>query len=332
MAQLYFEGFELGIPADMSATGTTGAGIGTSSTTAYGYGLCATNGSWTLTKTFPATSDVYIGFRYSASATNAATQVIRLYGDTGLQEHLRLWWSSPTTLSLGRFSTQIATAAVNEPLAGSWAFIEIRATIADTGGRCVVRVDGQTVIDFTGDTKNGGTASTLDSLQFGGAGSGTIRYYDDLYINDATGAAPHNTFYGPCRVYALAPTGAGTDTAFTPSAGANWTCVDEQPASAADFVTASTVGARDTYAMADLPGTVSQVFGVRPTAIAKSNDGAAVNLKTAMRSAGTVYGGTTTPLGAGDSTVATIRSVDPATGAAWTVAAVNAAEAGFEVA
>jgi len=330
VAQLYFEGFDLGVPPDWSWVG----GVVTSNgATAYGYGSAMSVTGVTVAKSIPATADVYVGFRYSASASNTGAQgVFRLHGDGNTTEHIRLWWSSPTTLTLGRGANVVASAPVNEPLAGAWAYVEIRATVADTGGRCIVRVDGQTVVDFTGDTKNGGTASTIDGIQFVGAGSGAVRYLDDLYVNDATGAAPHNGFYGPCRVYSLAPTGPGTDTQFTASAGANWTCVDEQPASASDYVTSATIGARDTYAIADLPASVSQVFGVRPTAIAKSSDGAAVNLKTAVRSGGTVYGGVVTPLGASDSTVATVRSIDPATGAAWTVAGANAAEAGFEVA
>lgn len=331
MAQLYFEGFELGAPADWSWG--TGGTVTTTASTAYGYGQALSFTGVTISKSIAATADIYLGFRYSTTASNTGSQgVFRLHGDGGTTEHIRLWWSSSTTLAVGRGTTVVATASVNEPLLGAWVFVEVRATIADTGGRCVVRIDGQTVIDFTGDTKNGGTATTVDSLQFVGAGSGTTRYIDDLYVNDATGTAPNNTFYGPCRVYALAPTGPGTDTQFTASSGANWTCVDEQPASATDYVSAATIGTRDTYALADLPGSVSAVYGVRPTAIAKSSDGAAVNLKTAVRSAGTVYGGTITPLGATDAAISTVRSVDPATAAAWTVAGVNAAEAGFEVA
>lgn len=328
MALLHFEGFELGFPADW---GTALGTVTTSSSTALGYGLCLSNNNSTLTKTFPASSQVFIGFRYTASSSNSPTQVLRLYGDAGATEHLRLWWSSTTTLSLGRSATVIATASVPEPLAGSWSYIEVWATIADSGGRCVVKIDGATVIDFTGDTKNAGTASTLDSMQFGGAGSGVLRYYDDVYICDATGTAPHNTFLGPCRVYALSPTGAGTDTQMTPSAGANWQCVDEQPASAADYVTGST-GQRDTYATADLPSSAGTIFAVQASVVAAKTDAGALTLKTAMRSGGTVYTGTAGALSVSDTIIRTIRTTDPATSATWTKSGIDALEAGAEVA
>jgi hypothetical protein len=51
----------------------------------------------------------------------------------------------------------------------------------------------------------------------------------------------------------LRPTGTGTYTELTPSAGTNWSCVDEAVVNDADYVSNGTLNstARDTYQMAD---------------------------------------------------------------------------------
>ncbi|WP_330473837.1 hypothetical protein [Terrabacter sp. C0L_2] len=329
MALLHFDGFDLGdYPTIYSLSSATFAA--TSTSTRFGSGSAfALRSGGVATLTFPASSTTYVGFAYSAPVSaNAA--VLSAYGDNNVTEHLRLWWSSSTTLAVGRAATVLATAAVNEPV-DSWVYLEVMVTVADTGGRVVVKVDGATVIDFTGDTKNAGTATTIDTIRMT-TGTGSLpRLFDDLYVCDGTGAAPHNTFLGPVRVYTLSPTGAGTDTAMTPSAGANWQCVDEQPYSATDYVTGST-GQRDTYALADLPASPGTIFAVQPTTVAAKTDAGALSLKTAIRSGGTVYTGTAAALGSTDTSVRTIRTTNPATSAAWTKANVDALEAGAEVA
>lgn len=331
MTLLHFDGFDLG---DWAARySTSGSSFSVNTSTRLGSGRCVqTSGSSTLTVPIAAASDVYVGFAFSrASGTASTSSFLALFGDAGATMHMNLAWSNPSTLTARRGSTVVASASVPEP-AGAWVYIEMWATVADAGGRCVVKIDGATVIDFTGDTKNGGTATTIDRVTIGNQPGGTAfnAFYDDFYICDSSGSAPHNTFLGPVRVFTLAPSGAGTDTAMTPSAGSNFQCVDEQPYSATDYVTGST-GQRDTYTMGDLPASPGTIFAAQTVAIAKKTDAGALSLKTAVRSGGTLYTGTATALGTADGTVRTVRTTDPATGAAWTTAGVNAAEAGAEV-
>jgi hypothetical protein len=196
------------------------------------------------------------------------------------------------------------------------------ATVADAGGRCVVKVDGATVIDYTGDTKNGGTNSTIDTVELYRNQAGT-NYYDDLYMND-TG------LLGPCRIYTLAPTGAGSSTAMTPSTGANWSCVDEQPYSATDYVTGSS-GQRDLYALGDLPGSPGTIHAVQVASVAKKSDAGALNLRNNIRSGGTTYQGASSALATTDGSIVDAWTTDPATSSAWTASGVNALEAGAEV-
>jgi hypothetical protein len=206
------------------------------------------------------------------------------------------------------------------------------ATIAEAGGRCTVRVNGVTVIDFTGDTKNGGTSTQFDTIVFGDTGSNvgprSATYYDDLYVCDSTGPAPNNTFLGETRIQTVVPSGAGSSTQMSPSSGANYTTVDELPYSAADYVQA-TPGLLDTYATSDLPAGTGPIYGVQTCAIVKKTDAGLISAKTALKSGATTYYGATVPVAANDKTITDVRGVDPGTSATWTSAGVNAIEIGI---
>jgi hypothetical protein len=91
------------------------------------------------------------------------------------------------------------------------------------------------------------------------------------------------------------------------------------------------VGQRDTYALADIPATVSSVLGVQTNVISKKTDTGPMNVKPALVSGGSVYYGATTPLTSNDTTLVDVRNVNPATGLQWSVTDVNNLEAGMEV-
>jgi hypothetical protein len=134
------------------------------------------------------------------------------------------------------------------------------------------------------------------------------------------------------RVYSLSPTGAGSSTQWTPDTGSNYARVNEVPYSAANYVQSATTGQRDTYVMADLPGSVGIIMAVQNNMIAKRTDASAISVKPAIKSGASVYYGASAALTPNDTTVSDIRTTDPNTSAAWTAGGVNALEGGFEVA
>lgn len=227
----------------------------------------------------------------------------------------------------------IASSANSVYTFNTWCYLEIKCTIADSGGRLTVRMNGSQIIDFTGDTRNGGTAAQVDymNVRFGNA-VGPLNFIDDWYWLDSTGSAPYNDFLGDVKIETLIPTSAGASTQFTPSTGANWAAVDEIPASMADYVQSSTPGQRDSYTMSDLVTAVGQVLAARPIALALKSDAGAASLRVNSRSSGgTVRQGAAQTLSPsalwylGD-----LQTTDP-DGAAWTVASLNSAEFGVEV-
>jgi len=240
---------------------------------------------------------------------------------------LRVDVAGSLSLRLGN-GTLLGTAAI--PSTG-WAYIEISATINSTTGRVIVRVNGVVAIDYTGNTKSGGTNTTLDMIGFSGGYSG--HGLDDLYVCDTTGTT-NNAFLGDVRVQMLLPTGAGSSTQLTPTGSVNnYANVSEVPDNTATYNSGSTVGNRDTYVMTDLSAATGPIYGMQNSIVAWKTDAGIGAMKTAMKVGAGVYYDTTISLGTSASAyLSPIRETNPATSAAWTLADINSAELGAEVA
>lgn len=278
-------------------------------------------------------NEVYTGFalRAAAAMTNAA--IFSVYGDNNTTQHITLSMTAAQQLYIARGApgTAIATSAIPFPL-NQWRSINMWVTIHDSTGRVVVKVDGVTHIDFTGDTKNAGTNSTIDAIRCAipnTANNGLT----DLVVCDETGSI-NNTYPGDIAVIRRLPDGNGNYSQFTGSDGNqvnNFELVDEAPPNDADYVFAATAGLRDSYSVQDLPAATISVLGVRAVArTAKSGAGSA-GMTVFVREGATDTDGPSVPLSTsfawqGD----TIRELCPSTSAAWTVSDVNGMEIGVK--
>lgn len=336
MSLLMFEPFDSGDVALRPGRNIGGSTSFGSTYTRFGYGksfvTSYVNANNYAYFTVPAASQIYVGFAVRANSSGQLnSDFFGLQGDNGTVTHLTLRFTANNVISVYRAGTLLASGTFSGSVVGAFPYVEIGASISSTVGVVTIRVNNAQVLTFTGNTKNGGTNSSIDTVYMTGSGSNDTVCYDDLYICDGAGAAPANTFLGDVRAYTEAPTGAGASTQFTPSTGTNWSCVDENPYSAADNVQDGVSGHRDTYAMADLPGGVGTVIGVQAVSIAKKTDAGVILLKNAVKSSATIAYGSSVALSTSDAALLTILQNDPATSAAWTAAAVNAVEAGFEV-
>lgn len=329
MALLFMDGFEA---ADAPLKWPLTYGGLTSTTTRFNTGRSwqVNNYTYYLSRNIPASTAVYFGAAIRVPAADS-TQLLALGADNGTFVHLNIRITGTTTLALYSGNTLLGSYNHTSAFPGNWYYYELGGTVATSGGTATVRLDGTTVISFTGNTKTGGTSSNIDMVRVQGDNSGG-KYVDDVYVCDGTGAAPHNTFLGDVKVTSLVPNAAGASTQFTPSTGANYTTVDELPYSATDYVSSGTSGQRDTYALTDLAATAGTVYGVQSNIIAKKTDAAPIALKPAVKSGASVYYGTTGNLSSNDSILIDTRMTNPATGAAWSITEVNSLEAGFEVA
>ena len=299
-----------------------------------GYGFGVLFGTGTIRRYITPSAEIYAGIAYSYPLANNSPQLFQFHGDGGATTHLCIYLLGDGTIQLWRgadnsgSSTLLATAPPGTATPGAWQYYEMHVKIADSGGIAQVRVGGvpTNVIDFTGDTKNGGTSTNIDAVTWNIVNSTQI--IDDIYVFDALGSR-NNTWHGDGRVSTIFPAGAGSATDLVPSAGANYTTVDEVAASAADYNGSATSGAKDLYAMNDI--TAAAVTAVKTTINAHKSDTGAKGIKPAMKIGSTVYYGPTMALTTSMAPQVDLYEVSPATSAAWTPTEVNGMEFGAEV-
>lgn len=291
-----------------------------------------------LIKTLDAQGTWIVGFafRFTEAAADATGGILVALLDAGTNQcDLRV--KSDGTLKITRAGTTLGTSTFALTMS-IFQYIEFKVVISDTIGTAEVLVDGSSKLALTGqDTKNTANA-TANQIAIGPGGiTGGFpgnQYYDDLYICDGTGSAPHNTFLGDIRVDALFPTSDGANSGLTPSTGSShFALVDEAaPNADTDYNESVTVGVKDTYGMGDISHTPLTIFGTQALLNVKKDDAGAKSVGEVCRSGGTDFNGTSTSLGTSYSyTVREIRVTDPNTAAAWTKANLNAAEFGMKI-
>jgi hypothetical protein len=118
--------------------------------------------------------------------------------------------------------------------------LEIYYKPLNSGGEFTVKLNGTTELTYTGDTTAG--LEDVQTVYFGQSGNyRSMTVIDDLVLDDAN-------WIGNSRVGILAPTAAGGETQWDPSAGSNYQCVDERPHSDADYISTNITNEVDTFA------------------------------------------------------------------------------------
>ena len=194
-------------------------------------------------------------------------------------------------------------------------FMQIYIKIADSGGRIIVKYDGNTDIDFTGDTK-GGALSLINRLQLFGWG-----YFNNVIIDDSI-------WIEETEICLLKPNGVGNSSSWTPTSGDNYTCVDEVPYSDVDYVSENVADAIDTYAVENSPGDLVSVKCVQAQArTRKDSDSLLNNMNLVVRSSIDYHGSdeslTTSFVGK-----AKLWEINPADSQDWEKADIDAMEIG----
>lgn len=167
----------------------------------------------------------------------------------------------------------------------TWVHVGICHKIDATTGFLSVYINGALALSLTGDTRPYGqgsgtpsfasTASYIFSAGSWTTGSGafsTFAYVDDFYIDSYVGEVDAPV---PARRFdVMLVTGAGANAEWTPSAGANYACVDENPNTGdTDYVKALAADLKDTYAFGDVTvPTDHRIVAMIPTVFIKNLD------------------------------------------------------------
>ena len=210
---------------------------------------------------------------------------------------------------------------------GQTYLIEVYFSLADSGGRSVVKVDHIPWIDYTGDTKPGAD-TTIDNVFWGAstAAANINGYYDNLIIAD--------DWVGDKRILGRVVTSAGSSAQWTPSTGANWECVDEIPSDATNYNSVNIVDYLDLFTLEDLPATgIGDIHAVQVNAMAVSEGMATPqNLKLALKASTTIALSSDHLVPTAGTILPGIWEVNPHTSNVFSIAEVNALEVGYKAA
>lgn len=366
MARLVTCGWETGDLAELGGTSATVSGAVTvaSATPAPGSGafalkaaLTSTTGGAYAVRSFvlpAAKTDLWLRVRLYANFAGAdagivgAHRVLRLLDAGGTLAAQLVFDASTGLLRAFRGGGALGTNVVGGTLLGTasvavapatWTLLEVHY-VPTTGatGTLEVWLNGAQVLNATGVQTSAGLANVASATlgverNTTSAGSaGTYVAYDDLGANDTTGTLNAGRC-GDYRIGWFPANGAGAASGWTPTAGANYTTVDDTgdlSAGTADYVAAAAAALVDDYAVADLPAGVTAVPVVVALAYATNPDGGVGQLKVGLISGATTSAGAAQSPGATYAYVRTQFETDPATSAAWTVAGVNAAKVRIE--
>lgn len=247
----------------------------------------------------------------------------------------------------GGYSAPIDTTLPGVIVAGAWFYIEAKVKIHSTSGEVHIRVNEQLVnwvgsgtTSYSGNTRRAGTNNYFTTVGLGGGDGSTVSgwgtaYFDDFYYCNDAGSI-NNSYLGDVQLQAIYPDGAGNSTQWAPNTGNNWAAVDEtSPDDDTTYIQSSTVGHLDMFTMQNISATAAQVKGLLINNRIMKDDATARQYSSMVKdvSSGgvnTAVATRTTPYGS-YTNQQDVSEVSPATSTYWTVAQVNAMEAGIKV-
>jgi len=292
-----------------------------------GQALSTTTGNQSLTLgSFNST--LAVGFAWNRSSFQAKTLIFSFNNSlSGFQQTMcsisieisgAVTWDGPSG------SGATASSVPGLIATNTWHYYEVELTRSTTTGTIKVYLDGVQIISKT--NVNTGTTD-IDYLSLQGGNGNVGVSFDDMYcVNVATRL-------GECRIDTLRPTADTATKGWTPNSGTtNFSRVSEETSDGdTTFNSATVVGTKDLFAIADLPVTPTTIFAVQPVLVARKDNTALSQLCVDVVSGSATVQGAVNSLTSTYSYHVDTLVADPNTGAAWTATAVNALQLGYEI-
>lgn len=256
-----------GTPPSIGAVGKFGTGI-----------ECGTgNNKSCCRKTgLPASDYVLTGcyFNPKVLASAKINAILGIY--VGGEFTIKLYVSADGKINVDTKSGGSA-ASVSTVDEDTWYYVEMAVKRHSSTGTIKVTVwssvsSSSDYLDLSSvNTTDANAPNGYDGLAVGdpGATDSTQIYISDVWaaFGDSAPAS-----LGPQKVLTDLPNGAGANTDWTPSAGSNYQCVDENPTNTTDYVTSAAQAKKDTYALPAISDGISDVNAVAVTIFAKKDD------------------------------------------------------------
>lgn len=284
------------------------------------------------TPTINTNTTLIVGFaiKIATSLDFGSYSFLKLYDNTDLNINLLITAAGEITVKRG--STTLDTTSGLNLLINKWYWIELKTVTDNSSGSYNLKVGEVSVLSDSSIDTQTGSNTYCDNVMFIGPATTPTFQIDDLYICNGAGSV-NNDFLGNVTVETLRPSGAGTTTQFTPSAGSNYECVDEEVIDEdTTYVEDDTTDQKDTYAYDNVSAGLSDIKGIQINTICRETDASSFSLKTVIRSGGSDYDDAGQAIGTTDYvTKRLISETDPDTSSAWAEAGLNAAEFGIKV-
>jgi hypothetical protein len=287
MTRIFTDGAEFG---DILALSAYSGAVTASATTArsgnYSYRL---GNSMDATISFTAAAEYYFraGIRMANQGTTRYLQWRK--GTTNLGG---VAFTVDGKVSMYVGTTLTDTSVWNSFQLNTWYLLEVYVKIADSpNGRVIIKLDGVTMVDFTGDSKPGAD-TTMDNIFIQFVGTTGYCYFDDLGINNTSGGSD-DSWCGDGKIVCLTPDGNGTYSQFIGSDGNsvdNYLLVDETPPDDdTSYVETTVSGDKDSYEMSDYTGVGRSILRVWTEARARDTVAAGGQIKLGFITDGSEY-------------------------------------------
>ncbi len=285
------------------------------------------------TYTLPSTDSYTImGFNWKVpSIPGSNYTILEFYNGASLGLRFLLTPSGEIRVQ-DQYGGHIGTTSGAGLTGGVWCHIEIKAYCA-AAGWVKIKVDEVFKLESGAWDTRPVTETCYNNYKWSGVPGGSNRMViDDWFICDSTGTR-NNDFLGRKQVVVIKPNAAGDLTQWTPSAGANYACVDEVPPSSSDYVTGDAVDETDLYNFESVPSLTGGVVGIQVNTQAISTvDGVPWNLKTPVKSTTQDDGDATVIVSSTGKYVTRLEEVNHDTGDPWEISELNAAQFGVKLA
>lgn len=215
-----------------------------------------------------------------------------------------------------------------------WQYLEVRVVFSSSGS-VQIRQNGNQILSLSGVDTTESANNVCNGFGLIGelSASGNVVGFDDIYINNALGSAPFNTFLGDIRVVELIPNAAGDSTDWTPNGGANWDRNDDQPWFDGDstIVSSTTDGDKDLYNLTDPDSAATTVRAAKFMVTARKTDPGARSIEVLGKSGSTEFGSAAQDLTEVYVEYTHTELQNPDTSADWTIADLQSLQAGFKI-
>ena len=205
-------------------------------------------GDYLHSPTFSLTQTTYTGFAVQFSNLGAYKFFSLYSADPNESINLRL--RADGEIDVYRATTLLGTTSGAAIEVDVWFFVELKIYSHNTVGTVDVRINESSVLSLSGqDTSEGSLLHS--SWRLWALGSGAVKF-DHLHFLDGSGTK-NNNFLGLKQVRTILPDAVGDSDEWTPTAGNNYECVDEDIIDdLTSYVASGVSGQQDLYGYPDI--------------------------------------------------------------------------------